>query len=81
MSTTQNTFPEIKYTDLSFPDKILFIGRVLSFSFALYFFLDYILTCQVKTQEGMYVSIFMFIIVIIMFFIIRYDQIKQIFSK
>ena len=81
MSIISNSLPEMKFADLPFADKVVFGGRNLTFAIALYFFLDYILVCQVKTQEGIY-SLFITLIMIIIFFIIvRYDKIKEILSR
>tara|TARA_B100001250_G_C19595590_1_gene698271 strand:- start:565 stop:810 length:246 start_codon:yes stop_codon:yes gene_type:complete len=81
MSVIQNSLPETKFSDLEGGEKVMFIAKNLSFAMALYFFLDYILTCQVKTQDGMYSLFFTFIFIIILFVSFRFNKIKQIISR
>ena len=81
MSVIPNSLPEVKFADLPIGDKVIFIGRNLSFAMALYFFLDYILVCQVRTQEGLYSLLITLIMIIFFFILIRYDKIKEILSR
>ena len=81
MSKTPNYYPETKFAELKLEDKVMFIAKNISFATALYFFLDYILTCQVKTQDGIYSLFFTFVFIIILFISFRYNKIKQLLSN
>ena len=48
-------------------DLFTFLWKLATFSFGFYMLLDYIFVCRIKTYQGFYITIFVLLIILLLF--------------